>query len=313
MCRYLRLLLSLSVDNVIAVLFPYQGDSYVAGSCLLQRRQIPATGVMRPCVATGRSPSSRGDPPKGIELLRVRRRKTGMPLPHLGRRAPAFRNPFRWDPEPVPFVPRPEVALLPAATPQVVVVKAPKDVRTRQSTRGIAVRANLASAPVFDAPGGDAVAHLPTHYLGYELWVPVIDRRPGWVHVLLPSAPAGSTGWLAESRVSAVRGRQELRVYLKTASLRIIEARRVVATWPLSSTAPLRSGRTFLLAARKDPRATGVPPFLALGIGGEHPGSHGRDVGISIGGENAEPLSVPAEAATSLSAVRPGTLVRIYR
>lgn len=236
-----------------------------------------------------------------------------MSLPRLGRRAPAFRNPFRWDPEPVPFVPRPELALLPAATPQAVVVNAPMDVRTRQATRGVAVRANLSSAPVFDAPGGDAVAHLPTHYLGYELWVPVIDRRPGWVHVLLPSAPTGSTGWLDESRATAVRGRQELRVYLKSASLRIVEARRVVATWPLSSTAPLRSGRTFLLAARKDPRSTGVAPFLALGIRGAHRGPHGPEVGIRIGGGNAEPLSVPAEAATSLSAVRPGTLVRIYR
>jgi hypothetical protein len=50
---------------------------------------------------------------------------------------------------------------------------------------------------VYDAPGGVAIARLRPHQLG-DTWVPVIKQQPGWVRVLLPSKPDGSTGWVTD-------------------------------------------------------------------------------------------------------------------
>ena len=71
---------------------------------------------------------------------------------------------------------------------------------------------NTEAVAVFTAPGGAPFAQLPVTQLGSDTWLPVIAAVPGWVQVLLPSRPNGSTGWLTDINLTAARTRDEIRV-----------------------------------------------------------------------------------------------------
>ncbi|MDR6593635.1 hypothetical protein ACFFSW_17120 [Saccharothrix longispora] len=56
------------------------------------------------------------------------------------------------------------------------------------------------TAAVYDAPGGRPIARLAPRQVFTPTWVPVVQRRPGWARVLLPTRPlddgSAPTGWL---------------------------------------------------------------------------------------------------------------------
>ncbi|MEV4343119.1 L,D-transpeptidase [Actinoplanes sp. NPDC049596] len=66
----------------------------------------------------------------------------------------------------------------------------------------------LRKLAVYDAPGGRPRAFLPRSFSGLEVTVPIVERRPGWVGVLLPSLNR-RIGWIpaAEATPSAGAGR----------------------------------------------------------------------------------------------------------
>jgi hypothetical protein len=72
--------------------------------------------------------------------------------------------------------------------------------------------------PLYDAPGGNPRAFLPPDILGVPVTVPIVERQPGWVAVLLPSinrriAWLPATGWQSRplrDQVIVRLGRHEL-------------------------------------------------------------------------------------------------------
>ena len=55
----------------------------------------------------------------------------------------------------------------------------------------------MAAVEVHASVGGGPVAELPVEVVpGMRTWLPVVGGQPGWVRVLLPCAPQGSSGWI---------------------------------------------------------------------------------------------------------------------
>ena len=227
-------------------------------------------------------------------------------------------------PVPVPFVAAAQLAKLPAATTDATITAAPRDLHRDEATTG-AVAHNRHSVPVFDTPGGTAFARLPPEQLGNDTWLPVIGQQSGWVQVLLPSRPNGSVGWLDTGQLTLARSRHEIRVDLGAARLQLSRDGQQVGSWPVSvgtARTPTPAGRTFLLAAIRDPRQSFSPLILTLGTHSAaletYAGGPGT-VGIHTwpaGQRSTRPAShgcirVPGDALTTLAAVPLGSLVRI--
>ncbi|GAB2992276.1 hypothetical protein [Saccharothrix stipae] len=57
-----------------------------------------------------------------------------------------------------------------------------------------------AATAVYNAPGGQPFARLPPRQVFTPTWVPITERQPGWVRVLLPTRPLDGgvtpTGWI---------------------------------------------------------------------------------------------------------------------
>ncbi|TWP46060.1 hypothetical protein FKR81_37470 [Lentzea tibetensis] len=110
---------------------------------------------------------------------------------------------------------------------------------------------------VYAEPGGAPVAVLPPLQMLAPTWVPVVDRRPGWALVLLPSRPhpggAAAAGW----------------VYL-TPSVRLVDTDRRVeldtATGTVTVLAELGRADTRVASTlRAVPRSFGNRSFVAIG------------------------------------------------
>ncbi|CRK57011.1 ErfK/YbiS/YcfS/YnhG [Alloactinosynnema sp. L-07] len=172
--------------------------------------------------------------------------------------------------------------------------------------------APVAVLPVWAAPG------LP-------LWVPVVDRCPGWVLVLLPCRPDGVVGWVrTDDRVEQVHHHTLLVVDTRT---RLVTLQRLGdrRTWVAGVGKPGRPtpcGRTFILGPVEPAR--GVVD-LALVLAAHAPTHLRHGAGLDAVGVHAWPgvehhppatdgsVIVPAAAMTVLtSAAPPGTPVLIH-
>ncbi|MBY8853133.1 L,D-transpeptidase, partial [Saccharothrix sp. MB29] len=95
------------------------------------------------------------------------------------------------------------LALLPQADTFTEVVGAPRDPSLDQLPDGMVAHPTRTIA-AYVSPGGEPVAAVPsTQPLGIEpartrvaTWLPVLERRPGWILVALPSRPNNSVAWL---------------------------------------------------------------------------------------------------------------------
>ncbi|HYN96892.1 MAG TPA: L,D-transpeptidase family protein [Pilimelia sp.] len=142
----------------------------------------------------------------------------------------------------------------------------------------------------YDGPGGRPLAYLAPTLAGVPVTVPIVDRRAGWVAVLLPSAnrriawlPPGD-GWTTAPL------RDQLVVYRRTHQLRWYRDDRLLKSWPVSlgtKATPTPLGRTFILGrsrlrgavyANTDVFALGSVPDDPLsvppGLRGAHTGVH---------------------------------------
>ena len=111
---------------------------------------------------------------------------------------------------------------------------------------------------VYDAPGGVAIARLGPHQLG-DTWVRVIEQQPGWVRVLLPSKPDGSTGWVTDMTLDRAYSPYLIRVHLRFPAMELFKGGQRLDKWTVGfgkQSAPTPSGRTFLLGSIGAPRSS---------------------------------------------------------
>jgi hypothetical protein len=217
---------------------------------------------------------------------------------------------------PVPFVSAATLQELPGVTAHGALACAPLDDRQDRSTAGLIVHPR-APLPVFDAIAGAAIAQIRPVWAGSEAWLPVIERQPGWVRVLLPTRPNGATGWLDARRVTTAPSRYRIHLALGTGVLSLLRGEQRVGAWPVDLHAEhgaVPAGRTFVLTSVRRGPAT-PPMLLRLAV---HP--HGRDAGLLTIHPRSSPASAAAagggigvsdEVMAALHVVPPGCLVHL--
>lgn len=106
--------------------------------------------------------------------------------------------------------------------------------------------------------------------LGSPTWIPVVQSRPGWDRVLLPTRPNRSTGWvyLGEGGLQSARSFNRIQIDLAVRRLTVFDAGRRLGSWTVAVGAPgtpTPTGRTFLLASLAPVHPTYSPLILPLG------------------------------------------------
>jgi lipoprotein-anchoring transpeptidase ErfK/SrfK len=212
---------------------------------------------------------------------------------------------------------------LPVSSTYTEVTGAPADPDPAGRTDGLVVHP-VRETPVHDAPAGRPIARMETTQFG-DTWLPVIAEQPGWVQVMLPSKPAGSTGWMRADDVERARTPYVIEVHLGSKTLELLRDGNVVDEWSVgigTAETPTPTGRTFLLGAFADRNQTYSPVFLPLGthsptldtFGGgpgtvaihTWPDASGFGQAVSNGC-----IRVPSDALDQLAEIPLGTLVII--
>jgi hypothetical protein len=103
--------------------------------------------------------------------------------------------------------------------------------------------------PLYDAPGGNPRAFLPPAILGVPVTVPIVERRPGWVAVLLPSVNR-RIGWLPATGWQSRSLRDQLVVRISRHELAWLHDGVRRGSWTVATGSPRTPtplGRTFVL------------------------------------------------------------------
>ncbi|APU17273.1 Ykud domain-containing protein [Actinoalloteichus sp. GBA129-24] len=145
------------------------------------------------------------------------------------------------------------LAALPEATTFGVVDSAPSDAAPADSGGDLVIHPED-ELPVYDSQDGEVIARLPATQLGSPTWLPVIEQEDDWYHVLLPSRPSNSTGWVTSADGTVTEATNAFRVIVDVDefSLAVVESGTEIGRWTVgvgSSEAPTPLGRTFLLAS----------------------------------------------------------------
>jgi hypothetical protein len=180
---------------------------------------------------------------------------------------------------------------------------------------------------IYARPGGRAVAALPATELGSPTWVPVVQSRPDWDRILLPTRPDRSTGWiyLGGGGLQTAYTPYQVDINLAAYRLTILDAGRSLGTWRVAEGAPgtpTPTGRTFVLASLMPEPVTYSPLILPLGTHsdtlttyGGGPGTvglHGWPDSAVFGHAVSHGcVRVPAAALRALSRVPLGSAVMI--
>lgn len=219
---------------------------------------------------------------------------------------------------------RPVVGSLPQATTFATLKGIPRD--TDAAADGTVMHPTE-PLPVSATPGGAPVAVLPDKELGGPTWVPVVESRPGWRRVLLPSRPNGATGWIATDggKEQTAHSPYVVKVDTSTRRLTLLKSGRSLGTWTVAVGAPKTptpAGRTFILASLAPAKATYSPLILPVGAHSESLDTFGGGPGTvafhgwpqkSVFGQAVTHgcVRVPADALRQLAKVPLGTPVSI--
>lgn len=153
-----------------------------------------------------------------------------------------------------------------SSTTHSVIKAAPRDENPQRDPGGTVVHPRRATA-LYDSPEGEPFAKIGAQQFG-DTWLPVIDEEPGWVQVLLPSKPNGSTGWVSSDAVDRAHSPFLVRVHLGSRTLELFEDGASIGSWTVAvgaSGTPTPAGRTFLLGQLTDPDQSFSPVILPLG------------------------------------------------
>lgn len=192
-----------------------------------------------------------------------------------------------------PAEPVPPAASAPADLPAVTYAPAPtgfpadpRPLSTQRAREGLRPTGRLAA---YDAPGGRPRAFLEPKLAGVRLTVPIVERRAGWVAVLLPSSNR-RLAWISPGTAwTSVPLRDQLVVYRSTHRLEWHRDDRLVRSWPVSlglRATPTPLGRTFILGRSKLPGAVYADTdVFALGAVPDDPdavppGLRGAHIGV---------------------------------
>ncbi len=163
-----------------------------------------------------------------------------------------------------------QLAQLPLATTFGRSPAAPQDPDPFKPETGMVLHPT-AKEVVYVRPGGPPVAALPTTELGSPTWVPVVQSRPRWDRILLPTRPNRSTGWIYLKGGGLVTAYSAYQVEINLAAYRltVMDAGRSLGSWTVAVGAPgtpTPTGRTFLLASMAPVHPTYSPLILPLGL-----------------------------------------------
>jgi len=218
-----------------------------------------------------------------------------------------------------------QTARLPIASTYGTTPAAPQDPDPFARETGIVVHP-ATTRVIYARPGGRAVAVLPATELGSPTWVPVVQSKPGWDRILLPTRPDRSTGWIrVGGGLRTAYTPYQIDINLATYRLTILEAGRRLGTWTVAEGAPgtpTPAGRTFLLASLRPPQPTYSPLILPLGTHSDTLDTFGGGPGTvalhgwpdpAVFGHAASHgcIRVPAAALRALSRIPLGSPVMI--
>lgn len=179
--------------------------------------------------------------------------------------------------------------------------------------------------PVSATPGGPAVASLPDKQLGGPTWVPVVQTKPGWLRVLLPSRPNGAAGWIPGGQAQTAHSPYVVKVDTAARRLTLLRSGRSLGTWTVAvgaSKTPTPTGRTFIMASLAPAKPTYSPLILPVGAHSDTLDTFGGGPGTvafhgwpqkSVFGQAVTHgcVRVPADALKQLAKVPLGTPVEI--
>lgn len=175
-------------------------------------------------------------------------------------------------------------------------------------------------------PDGPAIGVLPVKQLGSPTWVPVIDSKPGWHQVLLPSRPNRATGWItAGSGLETAHSAYQIKVEIGDRKLTLTKSGKKVGSWTVAVGAdktPTPTGRTFLMASLSPSKPDPSPLILPVGAHSDTLDTFGGGPGTvafhgwpdeSVFGKAVTHgcIRVPADALKALSRVPLGSPVLI--
>lgn len=212
---------------------------------------------------------------------------------------------------------------LPESTTHTTIDAAPLDPGGLGVTDGLVVHPRQ-QVLVHDAPARAPFARIGPQQVG-DTWLPVIAEQPGWVRVLLPSRPNGSTGWLAADGLDRAVSPYLVRVHLRSMRMELFFEGEPVGEWSVGigkDSAPTPPGRTFLLGSFTDDLQDYSPVILPLGTHsstldtfGGGPGTvaiHTWPTDEVYGTKSSDGcIRVPPDALDKLTEVPLGTLVLI--
>jgi hypothetical protein len=218
-----------------------------------------------------------------------------------------------------------DLTRLPEATTFGDLAAAPRDPEPQAITQGVVVHVKRDLA-VYDAPDGRAFARLPAMQLGSPTWVAVVEQRGQWAHVLLPSRPNNSTGWVRTTdptRIERARSPYEVDVDIDARLMVVREDGRKIGVWTVGvgkRSSPTPRGRTFILASIKEIVTHFSPIILPLGTHSATFDTYGGGPGTvalhgwpdpSVFGRAASDgcVRVPDDALRLLTSLPLGTLV----
>ncbi|MFM8305324.1 MAG: L,D-transpeptidase [Actinomycetota bacterium] len=226
------------------------------------------------------------------------------------------------------------------AQPSLAPKKTPATPGSSVPARGdFIAQATVPMLQVYDAPGAPMPSREfenPWYYTSdYQKQYPIDsvffsdDQKPGWVKVLLPVRPNGSTGWVRASDVRLFASRYRIEVDLSDHRLTVWEGGNVfledtVAIGKDSTPTPV--GRFYLRVLLKAPDPNEVYGPYAYGLSGysetleqfngsdAQVGIHGNNDPSQLGrGASSGCIRMSNEAITRLAAILPlGTIVDVH-
>lgn len=199
----------------------------------------------------------------------------------------------------------------------------PTDPAPQANTDGSIVHPRLATK-LYAAPNGKAIGRIKPTQLG-DTWLPAIAKQRGWVRVLLPSKPNGSTAWIRDNQLEHAFTPYVIRVHLGSKRMELFFEERVAGSWTIGigkPDTPTPTGRTFLLGSIVDPNQKYSPVILPLGAHSATLDSFGGGPGTVaihtwpttdvLGAATSHGcIRVPKDALDRLTEVPLGTLVLV--
>jgi lipoprotein-anchoring transpeptidase ErfK/SrfK len=199
----------------------------------------------------------------------------------------------------------------------------------------LVAHAEVADLPIFDAPDGAQVTSLANPIAsGAPLVFLVVAQQPGWVQVMLPTRPNGSTGWVQAASVTTTSHHYRMDVVLSKHLITVMDGANVLLQTPIAvgtsdTPTPAQTFFTTELLKPVDESGTYIPegdygPF-AYGLSGHSDvlqtfgggdgqlGIHGTNEPASIGQSVSHGcVRVPNDVVTQLVDLVPlGTPVTI--